>query len=101
VSPASPDPLTFWAATGLLVLYGAAGLAVGTVHFRALRASAESLARGGSRPRALSLALLRFGLTALVLVLAALRGTLPLVAVAAGFLVARTIAVRRIGRMTR
>ncbi|RMD94074.1 MAG: hypothetical protein D6811_03635 [Alphaproteobacteria bacterium] len=76
---------------------GAAGAALGLVHLALLGRSVRLVleARAGGRGQAVALSLLRLGLAALALWLAAQRGAGPLLALAAGFLLARQLRLRR------
>jgi len=78
----------------LLALYLAAGVAVGTIFFRALRWSARMLVEGGAASTALALALGRFLLMGALLTLAAREGAAPLLAASAGVLVGRFLVLR-------
>lgn len=74
-----------------LVLGGIAGLA----YFRAVRLSADLFARGGHTAMAIALTLCRLLLVGGLLVLILREGAWPLLAFALGFLVARTLVMRR------
>jgi len=70
------------------------GLAVGRLHFRALRSGTEALIHGGSAARALALTALRFGLSIGCLIGAALLGAGPLLAAALGIALGRAWELR-------
>ena len=75
----------------------AAGLALGLVWLLLLRRSVRLVAGGGSLPLTLGLFVLRLALAASVLWVAAQAGAAPLLAVLAGFVIARTLMQRRLG----
>jgi F1F0 ATPase subunit 2 len=84
-----PEP---WAAAMFALL----GLALGILHFAALRRNADLFARGAIG-RAAALQLLRLAATVAAFALAARQGALSLLLAAAGFLLARHVVVRRLG----
>jgi len=71
------------------------GFGLGLVHFTTLKHVAALYTSGAKVWRVLGLQLLRFALLALVLIVVAQLGALPLLAAAAGILVARQIVIRR------
>lgn len=77
----------------------AAGFVLGMLYFVALRETVRSLASGGgwARPLALTLARLAAASAAFAVVTIG-SGALAVSALLAGFLIARTVAVRRAGR---
>jgi hypothetical protein len=74
-------------------LFGALGLALGFAHFRGLRHSARALLEDGVRARSIALHGARILATAIVFVVIARRGALPILAAFAGFIVAERIVV--------
>lgn len=74
---------------------GCAGLGVGLVYFALLRKSALLLVAPDGRAWGLALTAGRMAAAVLLLWLAARLGALPLLAALGGFLVARTIQLRR------
>ncbi|WP_165838768.1 N-ATPase subunit AtpR [Roseicella frigidaeris] len=79
--------------TLLHLLWVLPGLLLGLLHFRGLERNA-ALYAAGRTGRGLALQALRLAATAGGLVLAALQGAWPLLAVAAGWLLARCLLVR-------
>lgn len=75
-----------------------AGIALGTVYLLLLSRSVAAFEPPASYRSAVAWLLLRLAVAAGVLVLAALQGAVQLLAVLAGFLVARMVAIRRFGR---
>lgn len=73
----------------LTALFLPLGFAVGALHFANLAANLRLLATGGSAWRAGGLLLLRFGLSAGLLVAAVQFGAWPLIGALAGWLAAR------------
>jgi N-ATPase, AtpR subunit len=72
-----------------------AGALIGTSHFLTLRWSVRMLALGGAPLPAMGLQLVRFAVLSVILALIARGfGAMPLVAVAAGILVARAAVLR-------
>lgn len=72
----------------------AAGVAVGFIHFRTLRRTADAFV-GGRAARALALQLVRLALIGGFLFAAARAGALPLLAAAAGVLAGRALVMAR------
>jgi F1F0 ATPase subunit 2 len=83
--------------TGRLAAYAVAGLALGAASFASLRLNTD-LYVGGGLWRPIALHLLRLAVVTAVLVFAALKGAGPLLAVAAGLVIARPLVVRLLGR---
>lgn len=83
----------------LLLLFALLGGAAGTVHFVAVSRDADLLVRGGPALAAAGLRVGRLLLTIAVLIAAARQGWPMLLAAAAGFMVARQIVLRRLGRV--
>lgn len=89
-------------AASVLIATACAGLGVGLglVHFRGLWWNTRMLADGRPARRVIASMLSRFALLAVVLVLLAHAGALPLLATALGLLVGRQLVVRRVrGRL--
>jgi F1F0 ATPase subunit 2 len=84
---------------GSLALYLAAGLAVGALYFASLWWNAEVFGRGGRTGTLIAAVVARFVLLSFVLTAASLQGAWPLLATAAGVLLARS-AVLRWARVT-
>lgn len=82
---------------GKLTAFGAAGLVVGGASFATLRLNA-SLYVGGALWKPIGLHVARLGVVAGALVFAAFQGAGPLLAGAAGLVLARPIVVRLLGR---
>lgn len=80
-----------------VILFAAAGVAVGAVHFALLGRTVALWLGGGSVRAALALQLGRLALTLIVLGLAARAGGPALLACAAGVFVGRSLALRRRG----
>lgn len=80
----------------MLALHLVGGIVVGILYFRTLRWNAE-LFGGGGRVRTLIASMAaRFVLLGTILTAASFEGAMPLLATAAGVLVARTIVLRRV-----
>lgn len=86
--------VTGWAVAPLLAAHLAVGLLVGILYLRALRRATDIFAAGGGLAGALGMGAGRFAAIGAVLFLAALEGALPLLAMAAGVLIARHAMVR-------
>jgi hypothetical protein len=82
----------------LVVAMAPAGFALGLGYFAAIRRTAALLAGGGGWLPATALTLGRFGVAALLFGLAARLGWPALLALFAGFLCARPVALRLMGR---
>ncbi|QUD89536.1 N-ATPase subunit AtpR [Phenylobacterium montanum] len=80
-----------------LAMFGLAGLALGAASLTALRVN-TSLYISGPLWRPLGLHAARLAIVAAVLVWAARQGPGPLIAIAAGLVLARPIAIRALGR---
>jgi hypothetical protein len=80
-----------------LEAYGLAGLVLGAASMASLRLNAD-LYVGGGLWRPIGLHFARLSVVAGVLIVTALQGAGPLLAVAAGLVLARPIAVRMMGR---
>jgi hypothetical protein len=84
----------------MLTLSFLGGLGLGYVYFRAMRATADMIVRGGSPLLALALTLGRLALLGAGFYLAVLLGGLALLAALAGVLVAKSLMVRQARRAT-
>ncbi|PWJ20251.1 ATP synthase subunit I [Jannaschia seohaensis] len=71
------------------------GIALGAVYMHLISRTVAAIARPVSNRAAAGWLLLRFGLAAAVLALGAMQGAGPLLAALAGFLLSRTVAIRR------
>jgi N-ATPase, AtpR subunit len=80
-----------------IVLFALLGFGAGAIHFALLRRNVSVLAAGGSVPGAVVTALGRFALTVLILVVVAISHGLAVLWTLAGFVLARSVAVRIIG----
>ncbi len=87
-------PVTGWAVAPMLAAHLAVGLLAGLLYLRALRRATDIFAGGGGLAGALGMGASRFAAIGLVLFLAALEGALPLLAMAAGVLLARYVMLR-------
>lgn len=85
------------AAAGQALLFSGIGALLGGAHFAGLRWNARRFLAGGMPWRALLLQLARMGITATALLACARIGALPLLAALAGLLLARRIALRKVG----
>jgi F1F0 ATPase subunit 2 len=75
-----------------------AGIALGAVHMHLITRTVAAIEPPAANRAAVVWLLLRFGVAAAVLALAAMRGAGPLLTVLAGFLLSRTVAIRRARR---
>ena len=98
VSLAFNHPQAAWAILPVLAACLAAGIAIGTVYFRSVWQTARLLDGSGNARRAVALTAGRFVLLGSALFLASLLGAAPLLAVAAGVLMARFAVMRRTAR---
>lgn len=72
------------------------GIVLGAVYMHLIARSVAAIGPAGSNRSAALWLLLRFAIAAIVLALAAMKGAGPLLAVLAGFLLSRTVAIRRV-----
>jgi len=84
-----------WSVALYLVGYLTAGFGLGMLYFHALRRSADLLATGGRAWTAAALTLGRLALAGAMLTFAGMQGAAPLLAMALGFLIARSCIMRR------
>ncbi|MDK3019949.1 N-ATPase subunit AtpR [Pseudodonghicola flavimaris] len=78
-----------------IALWLGAGLALGAFYFWMLGRSVAAFGQAEGRRRAIGYVVLRLAVAAGVMTLAALQGTGPLLLTLLGFIVARTVAIRR------
>jgi len=90
------DGLPPWAGLLGLAAHLAAGIALGLLYFHGLWRNARRLARGGRVTTTIALMIGRFALLGGLLTLASLEGALPLLAMALGVFMARSVVVRRV-----
>ena len=95
--PAS-DALPPWAMLLSLAAHLAAGLGLGTVYFRGVRQTALRITGGAPAGTTVVLMLGRFALLGALLTLASQEGALPLLGMALGVVIARSVAVRQVRR---
>jgi len=83
--------------TGIAILLGwlATGAALGAAYLYLVARTVAAIRPPAAKGAAAGFFVLRLGLAAGVLTLAALQGALPLLLCIAGFLAARTVAIRR------
>ncbi len=84
-----------WMTALVLALHLLAGIGLGLLYFHALRRNVGLLVGGGRVVLSLALTAGRFGLVAVLFVLAAREGALPLLTLASGFEIARRLVLRR------
>jgi F1F0 ATPase subunit 2 len=92
--------LPTWAMLLSLAAHLAAGVMLGLVYFRSLWWNARRFAVGGHVATTIAVMIGRFVILGAVLTLASLEGALPLLLMALGILIARSVVVRRIGEIT-
>ncbi len=79
-------------------LFALLGYGAGMIHFASLAQGVRRLVDGGPAWQAPALLLLRFAISAAVMIAAARSGTLPLIAALGGWLLARTLRLRAVRR---
>ncbi len=79
-----------------LAVWLIAGIALGAVHLLLLRHSVRALRAGGGKVAVWGALALRLGLAVVLFVQAAQQGTGPLLLALAGFILARTVLMKRI-----
>ncbi len=92
----SYDASSVWAETISLAAHFAAGLALGTLYFRSLWWNVRRFTLGGSLFTTIAMMIGRFAFLGVLLTLASLEGALPLLMLALGVLVARSVVTRRV-----
>jgi F1F0 ATPase subunit 2 len=92
--------LPAWATLLSLAAYLAAGVIVGVLYFRSLWWNAHRFTAGGRASTTIVVMIGRFVMLGVVLTLASLEGALPLLLMALGVLIARSVVVRQIGEVT-
>ena len=83
-----------WPAMIGLAAWLLGGIALGAVYMRLIARSVAAIGSAAAYRAAAGWLVLRLGLAAAVLALAAMQGAGPLLAALAGFLIARTVAIR-------
>jgi F1F0 ATPase subunit 2 len=94
------DSLPAWATFLSSAAHLTAGIALGVLHFRSLWWSICRFTRDNRVMTAIALEIGRFTLLAGLLTLASLEGALPLLVMAFGVLIARSLIVRRVREAT-
>ena len=89
-----------WGTCLSLAAYLAAGIAVGVIYFRSLWWNARRFTSGSHVATTIAVMIGRFVILGVVLTLASLEGALPLLLMALGVVVARSLVMRRIGEIT-
>ena len=92
--------LSAWGTCLSLAAYLAAGIAVGVIYFRSLWWNARRFTAGDRTATTIAVMIGRFVVLGVVLTLASLEGALPLLLMALGVLIARSVVVRQIGEVT-
>jgi F1F0 ATPase subunit 2 len=92
--------LSAWGTCLSLAAHLAAGIVVGVIYFRSLWWNARRFTMGGRVATTIAVMIGRFVILGAVLTLASLEGALPLLLMALGVLIARSVVVRRIGEIT-
>jgi F1F0 ATPase subunit 2 len=90
--------INWLAGLGLLVYFGA-GIALGAVYFRGLWWNARLFAEGASLAVTIGIGIGRFVLLGSMLTLASFEGAMPLLLVALGVLVARSVVMRSVRKL--
>jgi F1F0 ATPase subunit 2 len=94
------NSLPIWAMLLSLVAHFAAGIMLGLLYFRSLWWNARRFTGGGRVATTIAVMIGRFVLLGGLLTLASLEGTLPLLVMALGILIARSVVMRRIREIT-
>ena len=92
--------LPTWAVMLSLAAHLAAGIMLGVVYFRSLWWNARRFTGGGRVATTIAVMIGRFVILGVALGLASLEGALPLLLMALGVVVARSLVMRRIGEIT-
>jgi F1F0 ATPase subunit 2 len=100
MSHLSFDALPAWAMLLSFPAHLAAGIALGLLYFHGLWRNACRFAGGGRWTTTIALMIGRFALLGGLLTLASLEGALPLLAMALGILIARSVVMRRVREAT-
>ncbi len=91
------DALPVWAMALSLAAHLAAGIGFGVLYFRGLWWNTRRFTQGGERvTTTIALMLGRFALLGGALTLASLEGALPLLVMALGILIARSVVIRKV-----
>jgi F1F0 ATPase subunit 2 len=91
--------LPAWGTCLSLAAHLVAGIVVGVIYFRSLWWNARRFTMGGHVATTVAVMIGRFLTLGLLLTLASLEGALPLLLMALGVLIARSVVVRRIGEI--
>jgi F1F0 ATPase subunit 2 len=91
------DRLPSWAMTLSIGGHLAAGILLGLLYFRAVWWDARRFALGGRATTTIALMIGRFTALGGLLILASLEGALPLLVMALGVLIARSVVMRSVG----
>ena len=94
------NSLPTWAMLLSLTAHLAAGIMLGVVYFRSLWWNARRVTAGASVATTIAVMIGRFVLLGMLLTLASLEGALPLLLMALGVLIARSVVVRKIREIT-
>lgn len=89
-----------WATLLSLVAHLAAGIVVGVLYFRSLWWNARRFTTGGRVSTTIAVMISRFVILGMVLTLASLEGALPLLLMALGVIIARSVVTRGIREIT-
>jgi F1F0 ATPase subunit 2 len=92
--------LPAWATCLSLAAHVAAGIVIGVLYFRSLWWNTRHFTSGGRVSTTIAVMIGRFVILGVVLTLASLEGALPLLLMALGVVVARSLVMRRIGEIT-
>jgi F1F0 ATPase subunit 2 len=91
--------LPAWGTCLSLAAHLAAGIVVGVIYFRILWWNARRFTMGGHVATTIAVMIGRFVVLGIVLTLASLEGALPLLLIALGVVIARSLVMRRIGEI--
>jgi F1F0 ATPase subunit 2 len=94
------NALPTWAMMLSLAAHLAGGIMLGAVYFRSLWWNARRFTEGGRVATTIAAMIGRFVLLGLLLTLASLEGALPLLVIALGILIARSVVMRSIREIT-
>jgi F1F0 ATPase subunit 2 len=94
------NSLPTWAMATSLAAHLAAGVMLGIIYFRSLWWNARRFSAGGRVATTVAVMIGRFVLLGLLLTLASLEGALPLLLMALGILIARSLVMRKIRELT-
>ena len=94
------NSLPAWGTCLSLAAHLVAGIAVGVIYFRSLWWNARRFTMGGHVATTIAVMIGRFVILGVVLTLVSLEGALPLLLMALGVIIARSLVMRRIGEIT-